>query len=505
MTGRAARWGWPGRRPALLALALGLGVALGQVPFTLPWLSLPALALLLHRIRGQGPAGGFWLALFAGAGHFALALSWIVQPFLVDPWTHGWMAPFALLLLSFGLALFWGLAAALALRSRWPLAALVAALALSDLARGHLFTGFPWALFGHVWLDTPVEQAAAWFGGYGLSLLTLALAALPLALSRPWQGGALAAALVAALVLGGMQRQQVPAGPAPGGIVRLVQPAIAQRLKWDPEAALASFEALLDLTVAPPRGAAPQLAIWPETAVPYLLTEGEGAARAIGGIGLPVLAGIQRVEGDAAWNSLALIGPGGSVANLYDKIHLVPFGEYVPFGDLAYRLFGLRAFAAQLGFAYSAGTEARLVDLGPGLGRARALICYEAIFPEEIATPERPALMVQITNDAWFGTLTGPYQHFALARLRAIEQGLPLLRVANTGISAVVTATGQIAPDSTGAPALLALGPAGVIDAPVPGPLPPPPYARAGDWPLAGLLLAILGLGLATGRRRNKA
>ncbi len=189
----------------------------------------------------------------------------------------------------------------------------------------------------------------------------------------------------------------------------------------------------------------------------------------------------------------------------YDKVHLVPFGEYIPAGDLAFSLFGIRAFAAQQGFGYSAGDAARLMDLGPGLGLARPLICYEAIFPEEIATDTRPGWLLQVTNDAWFGTLTGPYQHFALARLRAIEQGLPLVRVANTGISAVVDARGQIAPDAAGAPAYLPLGVQGVIDAPLPGALPPPPYARTGDLPLVVLLLAGLLAAFLPRRRRDGA
>ncbi|MBL9048401.1 MAG: apolipoprotein N-acyltransferase, partial [Tabrizicola sp.] len=135
--------------------------------------------------------------------------------------------------------------------------------------------------------------------------------------------------------------------------------------------------------------------------------------------------------------------------------------------------------------------------------KARPLICYEAIFPEEIGTAERPGWLLQITNDAWFGTLTGPWQHFAQARLRAIEQGLPLVRVANTGVSAVITATGQVAADLSGSPALLGMGRRGVIDAALPGALPPPPYARMGDLPLLVLLLAGLALALVLGRRRD--
>ncbi len=260
-------------------------MALGQVPFGLWPVALGALAALLHLLRSAGGAGtAAWLALFAGAGHFALALSWIVQPFFVDPWRHGWMAPFALVFMAFGLALFWAGAAGLALRSRWPLLALPAGLALADVLRGHVFTGFPWALFGHIPLDTPYEQLGALVGGYGLGALVLAAAALPLAAPR-----AGTAAVLAALAGGwmwGAAQETAPVGPAPGGIVRLVQPNVEQTLKWDPDEARATFDRLLDLTVQPPRAAPPALAVWPETAVPFLLREGEGAALAMGSLGL---------------------------------------------------------------------------------------------------------------------------------------------------------------------------------------------------------------------------
>ena len=497
---KVARWLWPGWRAAGLAFALGAGVALGQVPFGLQIVALPALCGLLALLsRQESAARACSLALFSGAGHFALALNWIVQPFFVDPWVYGWMAPFAVVLLAFGLALFWAVAAGCVVRwlrpGRWRLMALVCALALADLARGHVFTGFPWALFGHIALDTPAEQVAALVGGYGLGAVILALAALPLAWPKPGTAGALA--IIVAALCWGYARQGVVPGPGPGGVVRLVQPAIAQSLKWNPDEARANFDGLLQLTVTPAKEAEPDVAIWPETAVPFLLAEGEGAAAVMGGLGLPVAAGYQRSapDSDLFWNSIALFGPGGSIGPAYDKMHLVPFGEYIPFGDLAYHLLGLRAFAAQQGFGYTPGGIASLMDFGPTLGRARVLICYEAIFPEEVGTAERSGWLLQITNDAWFGTLTGPWQHFAQARLRAIEQGLPLVRVANTGVSAVVSATGQVMRDTAGNPALLGMGARGVIDVQLPGALPPPLYARMGDLPL--LLLLLAGLGLA--------
>lgn len=495
------RLGWPGARALAQAFGLGLLIALGQAPFGMVYVAFPALVLLLIVLRrAETGRAAFWLGLFAGAGHFGLALSWIVQPFFVDPWRHGWMAPFALVLMAFGAGLFWAVAAAAAQRMPERLVALVVALAAADLLRGTILTGFPWALHGHILLNTPLEQLAALIGGYGLSFLVLAAAALPVAAPRAGAVGLIVAIGLAAVWSNERLGQPEPAPP--GGIVRVVQPNVAQTLKWDSDEARGTFERLLALTSAPPAASAPMpvLAIWPETAVPYLLTEGEGAAVAIGAIGLPVVAGIQRVDGDRAWNSLALIGLGGAIGPVYDKVHLVPFGEYIPFGDLAYGWFGIRAFAAQQGFGYSTGTKAQLMDFGLGLGLARPLICYEAIFPEEIGTEVRPGWLLQVTNDAWFGTLTGPYQHFELARLRAIEQGLPLVRAANTGISAVVDARGRVVRDMAGAPALLALGQMGVIDAVLPAALPLTPYAHWGDGPLIGVLLS--GFVFSSLRRR---
>jgi apolipoprotein N-acyltransferase len=216
------------------------------------------------------------------------------------------------------------------------------------------------------------------------------------------------------------------------------------------------------------------------------------------GQGAQVAFGFQRVEGLRAWNSLAVIDPQGQIAAVYDKHHLVPFGEYIPFGDLAHDLFGLSAFAARQGQGYSAGPGPRLLDFGAPLGRALPLICYEAVFPRDVAAaPDRPDWLLQVTNDAWFGTLTGPYQHLAQARLRAVEQGLPLVRVANTGVSALIDARGRLL-------AQIPLGQMGALDVTLPGALPPTPFARWGEAPVLLLLAGLAALALWP-RRRSAA
>ena len=491
------RWGWPGRAQAGLAFGLGAVVASGQVPLGLWWLALPGLAALTALIaRAPGAASAAWLGLFAGAGHFALALSWLVQPFLIDAEAHAWMAPFAVVLMSFGLALFWAGAAALSAQvSGWlrPLT-LALTLTLVEFGRGHVFTGFPWATIGHVFIGTPFAQLASLGGAVALTLLATGAAALPVAFGR--RGGVAAALLIAASAAFGQWRLDQPDPEARPLMLRLAQPNAEQGAKWDPIRARAYFDRLLEFTAAAPR---PDLVIWPETAVPYMLDYEPELAPMIAAAaqGVPVVTGIQSTDGTRYFNSLVVIGPDAGVQARYDKHHLVPFGEYIPFGDMAHALFGISAFAARQGNGYAAGSGPAILDLGPLIGRVLPLICYEAIFPQDLRNaPGRADWILQITNDAWFGTLSGPYQHLAQARLRAIEQGLPLVRVANTGVSAVIDAKGRVA-------ATIPLGKAAYLDVALPPALSATPYARWGDGPVLALVIALFAaLGLAAQRKR---
>lgn len=492
---QTAERGTRGGRRRELALDGGIGVlcALGQPPFGLWPVALAGFALALWRMAGVGAGAGdgraaFRRGLAIGFGHFVLALSWIVQPFLVDPWTYGWLAPGALLAVALGMALFWGVAAVFAHWLNGGAMTLALALSLAELLRGHVLTGFPWALPGHIWADTALAQAASAVGASGLTAVTLIALAAPL--SFGWRGGM--GSLVMLALAGGWSahRLMLPEPPARPGMVRIVQPNITQSLKWDPEEAARNFTLLMGMS----RDSGADLVLWPETAVPYVVEEGGSAARAIADAGgrAEIATGMQRNHGAKAWNSLGIIGPGGTIRESFDKIHLVPFGEYVPFGDLVHEVTGLSAFAARMGAGYSAGRTRNLLDFH-SLGRALPVICYEAIFPDELMTTERPDWILQVTNDGWFGTLTGPYQHFAQVRLRAIEFGLPVLRAANTGISAIIDARGRIARDAGGAPLVLALGRRGVIDGRIPGALALPPYGRVGDLPLFVLLGGVLG------------
>lgn len=485
-----------GSRP-VLAVASGLALASGQAPLGLWWLALAGmlgLTALVTAAPGRRQAMG--IALAAGAAHFALALSWIVEPFLIDMATYGWMAPFALALISFGLALFWVAAGWFAARIEGPLRAVAfgGALAAMELARGYVLTGFPWALIGHIWVGTWPAQVASLVGPSGLTLMTTLAAALPVAFRA--RGLAASVALLGSASAFGLWQLDQPAPPAPGVTLRLVQPNAEQKMKWDPALAAQHFDRLLTLTRA---GERPDLVIWPETSVPYLLDDSPGLLTEIAaaGGGAPVAIGIQRAEGWRFWNSLAVVSPTARVEALYDKHHLAPFGEYVPMGDLVFRLFGLRAFAAQQGYGYSAGSGPAVLDLGPKLGQVLPVICYEAVFPQDLRVPARPDWILQITNDAWFGTFNGPYQHLAQTRLRAIEQGLPLVRVANTGISALIDARGRVVDE-------LPLGEAGYKDVALPGPLPATPFSQLGELPVLLALIALCGL-LLLPRGRSRA
>ncbi len=471
-------------------------MALGQSPVSWPvalFLAGPVLFWLWEATDGSRAA--FWTGWVAGLGYFAAALFWIVEPFLVDVPRHGWMAPFALLFLAGGLGLFWAVPFGLA---HWALrgaggiarvAGLASLWAMSDYARSHVLTGFPWALPAYSWVETPVIQAAALFGPHLLGGLTLAAALAPgVGLLR---GGIAAGALVGLGWVYGAIVLSIPVVPRAEPItVRLVQPNAEQHLKWRPDMQQMFYERHLAATRAEPL---PDVTIWSETAVPFVLGHADAlqaqVAEAAGPDGRVIL-GIQRL-GDRSdrrdwYNSLAVLNPDGSPYAVYDKHHLVPFGEYIPLAGLIAR-FGLPRLTALTGGGFRAGPGPRIVEV-PDLPPFLPLICYEAIFPHGMDAPgPRPDWIVQVTNDAWFGTLTGPYQHLAQARVRAIEQGLPLARTANTGISAMIDARGRIAQS-------IGLGEAGHLDVDLPAALPPPPYAQTGDLPSLIVLLVCLGL-----------
>jgi len=471
--------GW---RRALLAMLLGAVLALALQPFNLPWVNvlvLPALVALL------APQARFWrgfgLGWFTGLGYFSVALSWIVEPFLIDIPRTGWLAPFGILGMAGGMALFWGLAFGLAARiatgAPRDAVALAGIWGAVELARGYIFTGFPWAQLAQGLVDTPLAQWVAYVGAPGLGAMVMLGAGL-LAYKR-----SILAGLIMLLAMGavGIMRESRDLPPDTGLHVRLVQPNADQHIKWDPARIYEFFQRQVEMTSA---GEVPDVTIWPEAAIAYLPAEDDllRIEIAAAGRGNPVILGAVRRADAGIYNSLFVIGPDAEIAAQYDKVRLAPFGEYMPFNKF-FAAIGISGLADIIGGGAQHGTATGPISV-EGLPPFLPLICYEAIFPQAASSSPRPAWLVQITNDGWFGTFSGPYQHLAHARLRAIEQGLPLARAANTGVSAMIDPLGHIRVQSR-------LGEQVALDAQLPGALPPTLYSRIGDWTVA-LVLCLL-------------
>lgn len=470
----------------------GAFAALGQAPFGFFPATLLGLAFGFGLWQSAAnPRRAAWVGGALGFGYFLVTLHWIVEPFLVDIARHGWMAPFALPLMAAGMALFWGGGAAVAHFGRWPRLiqplGFAAALTAAEALRGWLFTGFPWGGPGLVWIDTPVAGVASVIGVLGLSLLTFAFSAgLWRALAPRFMGWAVwigAAVITAASGAALTPDLEVPDEAA---LVRLVQPNAPQHQKWDPAYVREFFQRAVALSGASD-GEKPDLVIWPETSVPGLLGRDPNldAAVAASGMGAPVIAGIFDRDGAREYNALVMFNPDGTPQWVYRKFHLVPFGEYIPLGELAAR-FGIYGLAAQHGAGFSAGPGAQVFEMPGAMGTVQPIICYEAIFPRDIRrAPKRPDWILQATNDGWFGQFAGPQQHLVQARFRAIEMGLPVLRAANTGVTAAIDSTGRVV-------AHLPLGTAGKLDVRIPPARSETLFARFGQGPLVFILILFI-------------
>ena len=454
-----ARVPFEGGRANLTACVLGLLSALALPPLhVIPvlFLTIPGLLRLIDGAgggrRGVMAAGrrGFWF----GFGLHLVGLYWITEAILLESSRYWWFVPLAVPALSMLLALFIAVpcAAARAVAPGWRRVAFLAgAWVLCDLARQFIGTGFPWNPLGSVWaipgaMGDVMIQPAAWVGTPGLTLATVLLAGLP---SLGWRGSAAACVALAAWAGAGAARLREPDGPGPGIDVVLVQGNVAQGQKWDRTVAEAAFRRHLALSAqgVAAAGARPSVVVWPETAsAPFLLQSDAAAREAIAQAIAPARGAIigtltftsglpSSDPANEPFNSMVAMRKDGSIAGLYDKWHLVPFGEYAP----TWVPLAIQIVPGHFGFGKGPSTL-RLPDV-PAFG---GLICYEAIFPGQVADEaDRPDWLVNITNDAWFGNSTGPRQHLAAARLRAVEEGLPLMRAANTGITAGFDARGR--------------------------------------------------------------
>ena len=481
--------GW---RKLGLAFVAGLLSALAFAPFGIIPLLLIAFAVLVLLIDGAHmsarPIRNAALAGWAlGFGQFLAGLYWVGYAFMVDPAADGWQMPFAVVLLCGGLALFPALACAVAAKfwregvSRIFLFG--AAYAATEWLRGHMFTGFPWNLAAYGWGWSPgILQSTSVVGAYGLTLLTIlfgaALAELCSARRRAFLVPlAFTSLFIAMAVAGEVRLALTPTIDVPGVHLRIVQPNVAQREKYQHQYIVRNWTKLVDLSIAKAK-TQPTHIIWPEAAPPFLLAREPAALDDITVLTASnrvLVTGAQRVDftpggNPRFFNSVYIFAYGGKALDVYDKFHLVPFGEYVPFAAALASL-GIRQLAGPTGFTAGDGPHIFAVPGAPPMG---PLICYEVVFPGGVVGTARPGWFVNLTDDSWFGPSTGPYQHLLTARVRAIEEGVPIARAANTGISAVIDPLGRVT-------ASLGLGQTGVLDAELPRALGLTLYARIGD------------------------
>jgi apolipoprotein N-acyltransferase len=517
-------WGW---RRACIAFTAGAISVLALSPtdlWPLLFLTFPVLVWLIDG-AAAGRLGGLWGAFVAGwwfgFGYFFAGLYWMGYAFLVDAKTFGWMLPFAVTAVPAGLAIFtaFGSALARAIWMRGPVRILSLAIALTvaEWLRGHVLTGFPWNTYGYA-LTGPLvlAQTAALIGIWGLTFLAVAVFATPALLAddradtrRPWLHVLAGIVLLCALAgYGAWRLALIPTQLVPDVRLRIMQPNLQQDEKFNYDArhdVMKRYVALSDRSTGPQSTGVRDVThlIWPESAFPFFLMREAEALAQIAELlpqGTVLITGAVRAPEPApgaaishAYNSIYVIDHDGSVLSVYDKVHLVPFGEYLPFQDFLERLGLMQITKVQGGFI--AGARRRAIEV-PRAPRFLPLICYEIIFPgAAVPRGEQPDWLVNLTNDGWFGISSGPYQHLQQARVRAIEEGLPLVRAANTGISAVIDPLGRTIKS-------LPLGTEGVLDAPLPRRIGRTIYVRAGDG-AAGFLVGAAVIIVLRRRRRQ--
>jgi apolipoprotein N-acyltransferase len=497
-----------------LALAAGAIAALGFEPWNLWPLTLLATALLIALVDGSRSTGrAALIGWLFGTGHFALGLGWIATAFTFQakmPPVLGWVT---VLLLAMFLALYIALAAGLTRAlAKAPLPRVLAFAAfwmLGEWLRGWVLSGFAWNPLGAAWLEAPgVAQLASYIGALGLSgLLLLAAGGLWLLVASHHRiaGAALVLTGLCAGLAGAALIRPI-AGPDHPKVF-LVQPNIGQDVKYDPGAQDAHFLTYVNLTTGALAAAGTNrpgaIILWSESAVPYAVEEDPQVRARLGAMlgpeDLLLFGGVAVIRDEAGTvtaltNSLFVLDARGAILARYDKAHLVPLGEYVPARALMTALGVARLAPGDIDFQPGPGPQTLQL---PGFAAVGVQICYEIIFPGRVVdAANRPAWIANISNDAWFGP-SGPPQHLAQARLRAIEEGLPIARATPTGISAMIDAHGKVA---------VSIGPGlqAVEAAALPPALPPTLFARHGHAvpALFGLLLFAAAYGF--GRRRRQ-
>lgn len=509
------------RQENILLLIAGAAGALALPPVHLiPVLFaiIPLWLLLLEKAPTAKRA--FWMGWLFGFGYFIAGLYWIAAALFVDIARYWWVLPFAVAGLPFLMAFYWGLAAVawhfLPWRG-WPkILAFAVIFTLCEYLRGVLFTGFPWNYVGYVWtIFLPMLQSTALFGVVGLTFITILLSCLPYSYVTRQHGhyrqrhlfSAVVLACVIGLVAWGCGRlSNPPSVMQKTPLIRIVQPNIAQEAKWSPEQQAKHRETLWRLSRTKEGGLAPNMIVWPETAIALIDTldvrvwQSElNAKLPFGGL---LAAGTLEADlvGDdgepSFFNRLTVFNRDGDPVATYSKSHLVPFGEYLPLQ----KYWPVTPPAVTAGaFTAGHGPETLTINEFPSFS---ALVCYEVIFPDDVVDQKnRPSFLLNVTNDGWYGRTSGPYQHLAITQTRAVEQGLPMVRAANTGISAMIDGQGRLI-------ATLGLGEEGRIETPLPQTLPPTVFARYGQqtWLLLlGLCFVVAFLGQSAQQKRLKS
>ncbi len=423
---------------------LGVMGALAFAPFYFFVVLIPSFCGLLFLLRSvKNIKQAFILGLSFGFGHFAAGTFWVAVSFTKVGLTY--LMPFGIVGFALLLSVFPAIACALTAYYQRNVLQQVLLFSvfwsLTEWTRGHILTGFPWNFVGYTW-DLPMLQVCAWIGIYGLSFLTVLAATIWMAGSRIL----MVSTLIVTMALWTAGTYRADKGNALGNTgvnMRIIQPCVQQEIKWSPEYAEKNVNlhiALSQLEAEKPL----KVIIWPEAAVPLFLETHpqlrDHLKEAIPS-GAYLLTGAPRKDsaGLAVWSSLFVLDSQGGISAHYDKTHLVPFGEYVPFRKI------LPIDKLTPGtMDYSPGSKLETLEVD-GIPPFSPLICYEAIFPGKVINPETdPKWLLNITNDAWYGHTSGPYQHLAIVRVRAIEEGMPLVRAANNGISAVMDAYGKI-------------------------------------------------------------
>lgn len=466
---------------------LGALTTLGFAPYFIWPVVLGTTAILFYLINKACLKEALKLGGLFGAGLGAFSMHWLTTALMIDGGQFALFCP--LVWIGFGVlfGVFWAIPSGIASLypkgiRRWL--AFTGAYVLFEWVRSWIFTGFPWNPLGNIWDYTSVLQMASVVGVYGLggiTLLTFTAFGFGIKKKLPWimVGIFLTLTGLGALRLMGAENQNVW-----GTHLRIVQPNIPQTLKWNAQKARDNTEKIITLS----RKNSDKIThiLWPETAVPYVLNvevdERLNLMRALPQ-GSVLLTGAMR-EIDPAYhnvaNSIFIMDDLTDIHAVYDKAHLVPFGEYMPLRNIL-PIQKIVPIAADMVAGHSVMTTPVLNTLPASL-----LVCYEVIFSGQVVDKNnRPAWIFNATNDGWYGLSDGPYQHLAMTRMRAVEEGLPLIRAANTGISAIIDPYGQILKS-------LPLGTEGVIDGDLPSALPPTPYAKAGVWIPIGLALLLL-------------